>query len=466
MKNFIQLIALLGFLISCGEETITQSTVSEEYNASSLEEYSLSTCSQFTFRKPPVDILYVVDNTGSTLSGSFDSIKSEIKNTVSTLSSDFDYHIYVAPLKPSSSDSISGYPVIISDTDSVPSIASLNQVNVNNLSMFAEATGNNTEYGFERVQNLINSNRSNGIFRDEANTIIVMISNGDDTESYKTINGQLVYDSSAFDQIKTEMTTLKSNLSASSFRFISLVPFSACNSGWKEGVHYKKMSEYLYNLQSFSDSSTKDRLDLCGGNYSSLFNAINSSIQAIIEGHKYDHWPISYASSETSIESSDITVTKINADGSSTSLSESTTNGFEYLGYKENQKLNYAPSDANEAATGLIIKLYGDARVSYPECILAKTRTPTEYFGYIALPREPNTTTIKITIDDNEISESSSNGWSYIGWKDTQNIKVAGPTNAAITPEINKSGYMIKLNGEAIFTNGQSVKVYYKPSSL
>ncbi len=464
MKNIAALLLLSGFLFSCGEESLTVNTVSEEYNASNTTSYSLSTCSQFTFRKPPVDILYVVDNTGSTLSDSFENIKSQIKNTVSTISDDFDYHIYVAPLVASNGDSISGYPVIISDTDSVTSLASLNQSSANSLTMFADASGNNTEYGFERVQNLIKQNRSNGIFRDEANTIVVLISNGDDTEAYKTIQGNKVYDSSKFNEIKTEMTDMISSLSAVSFRFISLVPHSACNSGWTKGTLYKNMSSYIYSHQGFSDNSSQDSLDLCSGNYSSLFTTVNNSIQAVVEGHKYDHWKISSAS-ESDIEASDITVTKVLADGSTQTISESTSNGFEYLGYKSNQLLTYEPSDANEKASGLMIKLYGNARVSYPECIIAKTRTPTEYFGYIALPREPDTTTITVSINGTNLEESSTNGWSYVGWKDTQNIKVAGPTNAATTPAISKSGYFIKLNGDAIFTNGDSITVYYKPAS-
>ena len=38
-------------------------------------------------------------------------------------------------------------------------------------------------------------------------------------------------------------------------------------------------------------------------------------------------------------------------------------------------------SDPGEPQTGLMIKLNGSARLEYPECVIAKTRTPTEYFG-------------------------------------------------------------------------------------
>lgn len=465
MNKLLLTISLFSILISCGEEAITQQTVSEEYTASSVDTFELSECAHFTFRKPPVDILYVVDNTGSTLSNAFESIKSEIKNTVSTLSSDFDYHIYVAPLIPNSDDSISGYPIIISDTSSVPSIASLSQVNVESLSMFSEEKGNNIENGFERVKNLIEGNRSNGIFRDEANTIIIMISNGDDSSVYTKYGENVTYNSAKFTEHKTNMVNLKTSLDAASFRFISLVPFTECNDSWKVGLHYQKMSEYIYGLEGYTDSSSQDKLDLCSGDYSSLFTAINNSIQAVVDGHKYDHWVISTAS-EAEIEASDITLTKVSTDGTISNIEESTTDGFEYLGYKEDQLLNYEPTDVVEKGSGLIVKLYGSARVTHPECLIAKTRTPTEYFGYISLPREPNTSTIKITIDGTDISESTTDGWNYIGWKDTQNIKVPGPTDAAITPEVTKSGYMIQLSGNAIFTNGQSVKVYYKPNSL
>ncbi len=473
MKKLILILFPLLF-ISCGEEVLTQNTQNEGYTSSTIESKEYSTCSQFTFRKPPVDILYVIDNSGSTLASSFQSIKGEIQKTIDTVSGDFDYHIYVAPLNPGPTDSIQGYPLMVSDPSSIPSIASVNMTNSDSLEMFADASGNNNEFGFERVKNIINYNRSNGIFRDDANTIVVMISNGDDTQTKKTLNGNTVDNpdypystvlneykkfTKTYSNSSSEENLLKSRM----FRFISVVANSSCN-GWKKGETYQRLSRDLYDYQGLSDNDKKDVLDLCSQNYASLFSVVNNSIQAVIDGHKYDHWKISSAS-ESEIQTDDIQIYKLSKSGVKTEIFPGTENGFEYLGYKTNQKLNYEPTDKIETDSGLMVKLHGEARVSHPDCIIAKTRTPTEYFGYVALPRDPELSSVKIEIDGKAFPQSGSNGWSYLGWRDTLNIKVPGPTDAAVTPAVNKSGYFLQLHGDAIFSNGQTIKVFYKAKS-
>ncbi len=472
MKINLILSFVLLLLISCGEESLTVQNKTEKFSVADVQFFELNTCSQMHFEKPPVDVLYIVDNSGSTLADSFQAIKGQIKNTINHISNEFDYHIYVAPLNAVQGDNIQTYPLIVSDTNTLPNIASLNIVNSDNLEMFSPASGNNTEYGFTRAYNIIQNNRSNGIFRENANTVIVMISNGDDTETLRSSGGNVTTDPNKYEELKNKFLSLTKKYSSThsvsnplnteSLRFISLVAHNRCN-GWVPGSTYRMMSKDIYEYQNFSDNSAKDSMDLCSGNYSQLFSAINSSIRAVLVGHKYNYWKISSAS-ESNIQADDILVTKINADQSRTTLSEDVNNGFQYIGYKSNQNTRYAPS-VGEPKSGLFIQLNGNARVEYPECIIAKTRTPTEYFGYIALPREPDLSTVKIEIDGKAIPKSVSQGWTYLGFRDTLNIKVPGPTGASVTPEVKKSGYFLQLHGSAIFTNGQTVNVYYKPKT-
>lgn len=488
MKKLLSFVIMLMFLVSCGEEILTQGTQSTSFSADDLQAFELNTCSQMHFEKPPVDVLFVVDNSGSSLLPSFQQIKTQIANTVSTLSNEFDYHIYVAPLMPKAGDSLSQYPIVAYDQSGFPTQA-LNFVQMSSLQMFEDASGNNVEYGFQRVQDLINGNRTNGIFRDNSNLVVVMISNGDDTQAVTTINGNIVVDPSVYAGVKTNLLKYTAKyaqnnyvpnaMNAESFRFISLVAHSNCTTGWKRGGQYISMSNDIYDYMNYVDNnSAKDTMDLCSGNYASLFNSINNSIHAVVVGHKYDHWKISSASA-SSIQENDITVTRIKEDGTKVVIPTGAANGFEYLGYKSNQNTRYAvmkdidddgileeiPSPG-EPATGLMIKLNGSARLQYPECIIAKTRTPTEYFGFIALPREPQVSTITVSKDGQSYSQNTTNGWSYVGWHDVKNIKVPGPTNAPITPVLNKSGYFIQLHGDAILTNGDDISVHYKPASL
>ena len=240
------------------------------------------------------------------------------------------------------------------------------------------------------------------------------------------------------------------------------------------------MSDAIYDFMDYTDDNTssKDSVDLCSGNYKSLFTSINNSIKAVVVGHKYDHWKISSAS-EAQIQNNDITVTKILADGQKINVPIGSQNGFEYIGHKSNRNTRYAVMrdtnndgipeevlDPGEPQTGLMIQLNGSARIEYPECIIAKTRTPTEYFGYIALPREPQVSTISVTVNGQNLPQNTTSGWSYVGWRDILNIKVPGSTNASVNPPLNKTGYFIQLHGDAILTNGDDITVHYKPAAL
>jgi hypothetical protein len=465
-KRISLFIMILTLFTACGEEVLTQNTLSTSFKATDIESFEYTTCAASRFVKPPVDILFLVDNSGSTLQGSFEQIKSQISSTVSTISNEFDYHIYIAPLNSTTTNSseIYSYPLVISDPSSIPNIASVNVVQpeqINAQTFFSQASGNNQEYGFLRAYNVINANRSNGIFRDNSNLIVVMISNGDDNEAVITINGNSVPDTQKFNTRKNNFISLANSMSADSFRFISLVPHSNCN-GWSTLGNYRQMSNQLYDHYSQTDDPTlKNSRNLCSGNYASLFSVVNNSIRADLVGHRYDHWKISSAQ-EADIEDDDITVTKILANGSEESIAPGSVNGFEYLGYRTNQNTRYEP-DAGEPATGLMIRLNGNARLEYPECIKAKTRTPTEYFGNFPIPREPDVSTINVIINGQEIAQDGANGWTYLGWREVFNMKVPGPTNASVNPPLNKTGYFIQLHGAAIFENGDSIQIYYKP---
>ena len=472
IKKLLVTLILSTLLSSCGEEVLTQNTISETFGAPDLVTFQQDSCSNMRFVKPPVDILFVVDNSGSTLQSSFQAIKEQIANTVSTISNEFDYHIYIAPLNPNDGDNISNYPLIVSDPTTLSgSISHFNLVkleNINSSVFFDQAHGGFSEAGFDRVYNLVNQNKSNKIFRKNANLVTVMISNYDDTTTLSSQDNIITYDNVAFNNKKNRFINLKSSLNAKSFRFISLAPHRSCN-GWNYhggNSRYAKMSRDLYQQFGLSDDPTFSHArDLCSGNYSTLFQTVNNSIHHELVGHKYDHWKISSASS-SSIQEDDIQVLRVNKEtGEKIEIPQSSSTGFEYLGYKEGINTRYAP-DAGEPVTGLVIKLNGNARISYPDCVLAKTRTPTEYFGFVVLPREPQVGTIKIEINGKTINSDNTSGWTYLGYQPSKNIKVPGPTNAPVTPEVLKTGYFIKLNGNSVIQSGDDVNVYYKPMAI
>lgn len=476
MKKLFTLFMLSALLVSCGEEILTQNTLSETESPAELEVYQQNSCAAMRFVKPPVDILFVVDNSGSTLQSSFQQIKEQIAATVSTISNEFDYHVYIAPLHAGSNDAPAVHPLIVSDVDTLtnsnttyPGLTPLNQINTDNF--FGEAGGGNQEYGFKRVLDVINANTSNGIFRNNANTIAVMISNGDDNEVVSTIDGQPV-DNGMFSTRKNNLLDLANNtLNAESFRFISLVPHSNCK-GWSTYGKYKQMSNQLYEaLGHDDDESGRDSRDLCSGNYASIFSPINNSIRQVLVGHKYNFWKISNQTDDQNINTDEIQVAKVSENGSRTQIPRITgtpvpgQTGYIYRGFQSGQNTRYFP-DSGEPVTGLVVELFGDARPEYPECIIAKTQTRPEYFGYVVLPREPQLGTIKIEVNGQDIPHGAPNGWTYENYKENTNIKVTGPENSSVEPAINKTGYFIKMNGSAVFTSGDNINVYYKPKAI
>ncbi|MCT4641126.1 MAG: hypothetical protein N4A33_02440 [Bacteriovoracaceae bacterium] len=483
MKTLFIGILITLSLISCSEEVLTNAPQFSQTNIAGQQVSNLQACSAMQLDKPPVDILYVVDNSGSSLLSSFQSIKSQIANTITTINSQFDYHIYVAPLNPPSGSSATSYPLIVSDTGSLSSTVGLNIKSIDDLTsdFFSGATGNNSENGFQRAHDLIQNNRSNGIFRNNANTIIVMVSNGDDTSSTVTIGGNKVNDPAVYNNHLTNfkkltkkysMTNSVSNpMNAESLRFVSLVAHSNCN-GQIRGSNYISMSEDIYDYMGYTDDSMKDTRNLCSGNFSNIFSAVNSSVAAVVTGHKYDHWLISTASA-SSIQANDITLTKVMANGSTVNIPESSSNGFQYLGNQSAINTRYYPT-AGAPVSGLVVKLNGTARVEYPDCIIAKTKSPLEHYKYIVIPRKPVVSSIIVKVNGITIAQSSTDGWVMAnaydgctsdGFCDSINVKVAHQGTSS-TPEVYKSGYFLRLSSSKYLTNGDTVQVFYSPDSI
>lgn len=463
ITTIIIFIFTLNFLSSCGEESLTTGTITVTEVGTKIQSFDPKKCeSQSRFINPPVDILFVVDNTKSTNKPTFQNIKSQIQNTVNTISNEFDYHIYVAPLL-SNGEDIKSYPLILNNPSSIENLALVNNISAANLQFFSIPTGANKEKGFTRAHDIIQANRANGIFRNNADTIIVMISNGYDTESMIDIGETKFFSLEKYLPLKQKLIALKDSLNAKSFRFLSLVAHSDCN-GFEKGENYIQMSSDIYNSMGYNDDPRSNSYDLCGQNFDQLFSSVNKSIKKILVGHRYNHWLVTTAKAE-SIQEDDITIVKVLANKTQVKIPKSSINGFTYLEYKENFPTRYYP-DEGEPVTGLVVKLNGNAEVTYPECIIAKTRTPTEYFGFVALTEEPDVDTIKVQVRGEDISKSTENGWSYIGYSEIKNIKVVGPGNTPIEPPLNKSGYFIKLHGNAIYTNGEAVSVSYKPKRV
>lgn len=460
------LLLALAWGSGCSKDQFAGTPKSDSYTASNVQLVSLQTCANRTLIKPPVDVLYLVDNSQSS---QYINVKEQLRNTIQRISGEFDYHIMVAPMLPDGQSDTSR-PTIVSSTTGLSS--SVVVVSLEGLTFFSTGTtGANTEETFSRAVGLVSNNRSNGIFRNNANTIIVLVSNGNETSVYNNLNGFQSFDQSKFTTKYNAFIGLRNSLNAATFRYFSIVASSTCVSGYANGDAYRRMSQAIYatqNLDGTSNSdqsgrSTPDSYDLCNNQYTALYDGVNGSIHQNVIPHKYNYWPISNDPT-ASINTNDIHVYKISG-STQTELAADMTNGYQYVGALYNQNTRYSPT-AGEPATGLFVKLFGSGEVTYPDCVLAKTSSAIEYYNYVVAPTKPVESSIIVRIRGVNVPQSSTNGWSYVGYLENQNIKINSDGTPNTTSPVRKTGYFVKLTGSYVYSSGDTVEIFYSPASI
>ena len=484
MKLIILNILIL-VLISCGKEefaSVKQSTTSTApITLNSIDEV----CANHTLVKPYVDFLFLWDNSSSqTFVNS--QTKNSLANTVNLISQRFDYRILIAPMLASNNE----HAFILSATDSgLSNNAKSMRIEIGDaypkLLSFPSSTRSH-ENGIERTTQILeyNHNLNNGIFRKESYLVVVLMSNGND--QINTSSG--LYNPSATNKyIESNLEKIKylsgpEQLNTQHTRFISLVAHQACNSGWRIGESYQKFSKIVHD--QFFDCSQNDQLDLqcgsitpdshniCGLSFTELFDAVNDSVIETVIKHKYNYWPISYQKEPINFDIDTLKVTKSNGEEFFELPSGDdyqTTSGWRYLGWKNAHPTTYEPF-VGEKKDAHLIELVGDAKVSYPECLVLEYKSPTYHYGYLSIPHKPLESSIIVKDGDNIVPDSK---WEYIGQVEEQNMRVQGPANPEFPTqeffpaEIERRKYIIKLDKSLIYKNDQQARftVIYDTSS-
>lgn len=471
MKSLF-LFASLLLLASCGKEQFGTASKSESTSVSGLEKYSATFETKRTLLKPKVDILYVVDNSSSTVHIQ-QALKDSVTATLGTISTQFDLRVISTPLI---STSTSDYSVYTNSTDSLPSTSNivpsasllLNPI-FNNI-----ATGNVTERGLARTIEFLNDHRSTGLgaslMRPNAYHLIILVSNGHDQEveevtnpngetSLRKENGVTV-----FSKRLASFTQLKTNLQSQKIRLFSVTASNKCTmktntstyrSGWiSSELSYQNMSKQLYQLAEASDSNTRDVYDLCEDGLSKLFAGVNGSIKEEVVPHQYLYFPVTFANNNAIVDTNAIQVKKISGN-TVTTLSGWT---YEYYPNGASKPMRTNP-DSEYVSSKHFIKL--NQPLVYPDNILITSTSLVEYFQYVVIPRPAkNDGSIVIRVNGNDIPKTET---SYEGYKANTNIK----PNGSNTPDVLKSGYFIKITNPTYFyKSGDSVDVYYTPDSI
>ena len=164
----------------------------------------------------------------------------------------------------------------------------------------------------ERVRELLALNINNGIFRQGAYTIIVVMSNQDDNSwvvgSVPSAFDRNNYINQKLDQIlclrghHTSPCT-GSSINSQQMRFISIVAHqedcNGSNPAYDQNFVYKKMSElygayYTGGISGPTDQagrSTVDSYNICDiSDFTRVFDGVNNSIQDQVISHTYNWW--------------------------------------------------------------------------------------------------------------------------------------------------------------------------------
>lgn len=506
LLNFKHTVLALGLSVlaaSCGVEEFATKKNKDGINTNPITIGTQNSCSQFTYIKPKVDFLFLWDNSSSAVFIN-PQTRQALMQTIDFISDKFDYHIALAPLVPNNT-SFNHVKFLISDTPSGQLSSDLSgnilddraQANAH-LSSFPTNVGN-SEYGTQRAIDVINHFKTqpnqfnnygepiyNG-FRPNAHTIIVLMSTEDDDG--KPVRPDLY--NSYINQKVAELNTIKNSLDSEQLRFFSIVRKKSGGgcSGYSDPYFmneiYKKISNanfYQQNpLPELNDLNTnvsarmQDSFDLCAvSDFTRIFDGINNSITDVVLGHKYDHWPVALPGAN--IDENEVYVSKNGAsiprsyDGTAPS---GASGWFTYTNSVQTVNTRYEP-EPGEPFTGYVVELFGSARVTYPECVSVRTQTPLEWYGYAHMSAKPIESSIQLKIDGIAVSKCGStpgNCWELLKngsgptYISNQNLRITAPNNfTPKTPGVIKSGYFLKLHGNAAYSNGQSVNVIYDPS--
>lgn len=457
----------LGVLTGCGNEQFGTGGQSSNSTVPSVSAFSAQSCSSYTLIKPKVDVVYVVDNSASSYYLASD-IKNALRNTVDTLSSDFDYRVIGTPLIETANGN-NDYQVMTNSTDlaGLPGAPKRIQ-NSSDFTFFSNPGGGGYERGLSRVNSFVSNHKSTGLIRNNAHTIVVLISNGRDADIEQQGpygNGETIYNASAF---ASALSSLKSKKNAGyQLRFNSVTAHSSCQSGWfSSQKSYVQMSKEIYNHSGATDQdgdSSPDAYDLCGSGFSTIFSSVNNSIKQVLIAHGYRYWPITFAENNETVDINEIQVTKISSNGSKTQLVRGTD--WSYQDNVNPMLINTREVPTpGEPITGRHFVRFNDL-LMYPDCVLVTSVSRKEYFDWVVLPKKP-LLPVTVKVNGVEIPQSALST-SQVSTSQTLNIKAPYPTSADENPPVMRTGFMIQItNPQYYYKSGDTVETNYTPAGI
>ncbi len=480
-STFLSLTLLLT-LVGCGAEQFGTIPQANKENPTQVSALTQASCANHTLIKPEVDILYVVDNSTSSYYLASD-IKNAIQNTINKVSSQFDYRLIGTPLIETATGN-EDYQVLSKSDSSLPSSVPTEKrvTSAAGFSFFQNlVTTQVEEKGLSRIQSFISYHSSSplsndGLFRQGAHLIVVLISNGRDTEveyvkvedAHLGANAPTYQHTTEFNARRDALLLNKSYLNSQQLRLLSVTANTRCVSGYQPSTKsYAAMSQALYDNSNLPSKSNADHYDLCSSsNISGVFTDLNAQIQQIILPHTYKKWPITFAEPAAGINFNDLRVYKSSPTTAPTLMPSSSYTLVNNPGLAAIDTRSL-PTPGEPSNARYLIEFTNGNEIVYPACVQISSSSNVEYFGFVALEKNPKQSSVILKINGVTVPQSSTSGWSFFGYAVNKNIKVNPSTGAPQTPEVKRTGFFLKLNGSSnYYKSGDSVTVDYVPDGV
>lgn len=489
MKRSLLILAALMLVISCAKEEFAINKGVQSGAVSPITTTSTKLCSQHTLISPQVDILMLWDNSSS-FNFVTSATKSSMTKLIDSVSENFDYHILSVPLVPASNTPLYEGTLVTKNNTGLSGnalgIVKTKEAAVAGLA-FSSGPGG-AESGIDRATQVIESNRTNGIFRNGAYTIIVIMSNEDD----KGCELNSPYASCANSEVNqyitpriTKLLCLRGNtyadcsgsgvsspLNSSMMRVINISPLTQCSSGLNRiNYRYRRVAKEIYEAPynngwptsndhlSPDVTGAPDSYNLCSIDFSHIFDGVNAAIKQTLIKHKYDYWPVAGTSADVDPD----TLRVVRSDGKILANRTGESNpmdGYQYVGNQTARNTRVLPTPG-EPFTGKMIRLFGgdgNDRIVYPDCLTVTFDANKLQYGYIYLKYgAPNVASIEVRINGALVPQSTTNGWDYMGMQLVSGLDSS--LKVFDLPPGTPSGPIIRLNGTYKFQNSASSPV-------
>jgi hypothetical protein len=362
---------------------------------------SSATANQYVTSKPKVDIVVFQDDSDSVMYGPISALKPQMQNFLSQLSSDWDIHFVVLPLL-SDQSSLSGKYVVASDCSSISGASGcypLSQTSTYNSQPGDAAWLNNSNSGVGSLDQ--------GLYYMQRNL----------SRSSFTSSGFLRSDAA----LAVIVVSNGQDLSG-----INPNNKGSCYDGYGN-----------YNPSAFP------QIDYCNANGSGTYE-VNTYANSLSSSYN------SFANYFAQVRGSSLLAKFYSI------VSPSTTSGC-YGSYAMAGTRYISMSQQFNSSTGNLCNSSGFSTVlnDIRSNLHAVTTAIKFNYAVVSTQYEPLVSSITVQKNGVTIPQSDTNGWSYVGYLSNQ------PTSYYPTSGNVQSGYMIQLNGSAVYQGSDSLSINY-----